>query len=162
RVLSGKDNFQTELVNLNAAKLGYSAGFRGGLQVAAGDINSDGYDDIIVAPGSGGVPEVKVFSGADGTLLSRFLAYDQRFRGGVNVASAIVQEGGRYSVITAPGPGAAQPVKLFDVDWYSANSQVLQGKYTFNETASVMPYGPSFRGGVNIGTGPIEGQNGGF
>jgi hypothetical protein len=162
RVLSGKDNFQTELFSFNAAKLGYSASFRGGLRVAAGDINSDGNDDIIVAPGPGAVPEVKVFSGADGTLLGRFMAYDQQFRGGVNVASAIVQDGGRYSVVTAPGPGTPQPVKLFDVDWYSSNSQVSQGVYTFNETASVLPYGPTFRGGVNVGTGPIEGQNGGF
>jgi hypothetical protein len=25
-----------------------------------------------------------------------------------------------------------------------------------------MPYGATFRGGVNVGTGPIQGQNGGF
>jgi hypothetical protein len=70
---------------------------------------------------------VKVFGGVDGTLLGRFMAYDPKFRGGVNVASAIVQVGGRYSIITGPGPGSAQPVKVFDVDWYSANSQVDRG-----------------------------------
>jgi FtsP/CotA-like multicopper oxidase with cupredoxin domain len=203
RVLSGKDAFKTELFNLDASKLGYDARFRAGLNVAAGDINSDGYDDLIVAPGAGAVPEVKVFSGADGSLLGHFMAYDQKFRGGVNVASAILQDGGRYSIITAPGPGSAQPLKVFDVDWYGQHARVAAGCHCgacrcdtcqcgscacgncacgncrcgatvaaeppgtigslpIFETASLMPYGPTFRGGVNVATGPIEGQNGGF
>jgi hypothetical protein len=105
---------------------------------------------------------VQVFNAADGATLGRFLAYGETFTGGVTVSSAIVQDGGRYSVVTAPGAGAPQAVKVFDVDWYSANSGVDQGIYTFQETASIMPYGATFRGGVNVATGPVEGQNGGF
>src|SRR5437762_2898473 len=49
-------------------------GFTGGLNVATGDVNNDGYDEIIVAPASGGGPVVKVLN-ADGSVLKLFLAY---------------------------------------------------------------------------------------
>ena len=31
----------------------YEAAFRGGVRVATGDLNADGYDEIITAPGRG-------------------------------------------------------------------------------------------------------------
>src|SRR5207244_1471724 len=67
--------------------LAYSADFRGGVRVAAGDVNGDGTDDIITGAGPGGGPHVKVFSGVDGSLLLSFFAYDARFSGGVFVAA---------------------------------------------------------------------------
>lgn len=43
----------------------YTPGFAGGVFTAVGDVNNDGYDDLITTPGAGGDPHVKVFSGAD-------------------------------------------------------------------------------------------------
>lgn len=43
----------------------YDAGFTGGVRIALGDVDGDGYADLLTAPGVGGGPHVKVFSGAE-------------------------------------------------------------------------------------------------
>src|SRR5262249_57948221 len=92
--------------------------WRGGLNVAAGDLNSDGYDDMIVAPDSGAPPNVKVFSGKDGTELYSFLAYDKTFRGGVRLAAAGLRDRGPTRLVTALGaaPHSRPPVQLRGAD----------------------------------------------
>ena len=48
-----------------------SPSFRGGVTVAAGDVNGDGEADVVVGAGPGGGPRVKVFDGTTGAELSR-------------------------------------------------------------------------------------------
>ncbi|MFA6495484.1 MAG: hypothetical protein WCV50_00005, partial [Patescibacteria group bacterium] len=64
----------------------YAESFRGGVNVAAGDVNGDGTDEIIAGAGYTGGPHVRIF-GESGNLLSQFFAYAESFRGGVNVAA---------------------------------------------------------------------------
>ena len=47
----------------------YAPAYTGGVYVAAGDVNGDGHADVITGTDSGAGPHVKVFSGADGSLL---------------------------------------------------------------------------------------------
>src|SRR5688572_14421791 len=70
--------------------LAYDSEFRGGVNIATGDINADGRPDIITGAGNGGGPHVKAFNGLDNgaTLLLSFFAYEQVFRGGVRVGAA--------------------------------------------------------------------------
>src|SRR5207253_2327651 len=79
-------------------------GFTGGAFVAAGDVDGDGTDDIIVGAGAGAGPHVKVFSGKDNSLLRSFFAYDG-FTGGVRVASGDFNHDGTDDIITGTGPG---------------------------------------------------------
>ena len=58
-----------------------------GVNVAAGDVTGDGIPDIIVGPGSGGGPNVKVFDGVTGAVVKDFFAYDLTFMGGVFVGA---------------------------------------------------------------------------
>jgi subtilisin family serine protease len=95
--------------------LAYDKNFRGGVNVAAGDVNGDGRDEIITGAGAGGDPQVRVYK-RDGVLLSQFLAYDKNFRGGVNVAAGDVTGDGADEIITGPGVGGGPHVRIFKRD----------------------------------------------
>ncbi len=128
---------------LRLAFMAYDVGFRGGVRVAASDINGDGVTDIITAPGSGS-SNVRVFDGDTGLQiagpLGSFFAYDPGFTGGVFVAARDVNGDGRNDIITGAGPGAGPHVKVFD----GITGNVLQSFYA---------YDPGFGGGVTVAAG---------
>ncbi|HZJ17585.1 MAG TPA: VCBS repeat-containing protein [Chthoniobacteraceae bacterium] len=63
----------------------FTRGFTGGVFVAAGDVNDDGFADIVVGKAAGG-PKFSVFSGIDGSNLFSIKVFPERYRGGVTVA----------------------------------------------------------------------------
>jgi hypothetical protein len=119
--------------------------FTGGLYVAAGDVNGDGFADIIVGAGAGGAPLVSVFSGKDGSLLQSFTAYDPRFPGGVRVAAGDTNGDGFADIITAAGPGGGPHVKVFS----GRDNSVLQSFFAYPST---------FAGGVFVAAGDVNGD----
>ena len=86
--------------------------FRGGVRVASGDVNGDGVPDIIVAPGRGMAPQVKVFDGLTLTLISNFNAALPTDRNGLFVAAGDVDGDGRADIIVGLGTTTGQ-VKVF-------------------------------------------------
>jgi serralysin len=121
----------------------YDLGFTGGVRVAAADVvDGDGRADIVTGPGSGGGPEVIVFSLAGGTPTAAlsFPAYPLGFTGGVFVAAGPVDGVGTADVVTGAGAGGAPHVRAFDVNG--------------TEIASVFAYDPGFLGGVTVAAGP--------
>ncbi len=123
----------------------YDPAFDRGVFVASGDVNGDGRADIVVGPDSGGGPNVRVFSGADGSQLSSFLAFAAGFTGGVRVAVGDVNGDGIADLIAGTGPGAGAQVKVFD------------GK-TDAVVSSFLPFAASFTGGVYVATGDVNGD----
>jgi glucose/arabinose dehydrogenase len=81
--------------------LAFPASFRGGVRVAAGDVNGDGKFDIIVVPASDAPPIVKVIDGRTGRLLERFLAFRPGYQDGLLVALADVNHDHKLDVIVA-------------------------------------------------------------
>lgn len=77
----------------------FDARFRGGVNVAAGDLDGDGSDEIVVGAGSGGGPHVRVFTGSRGDVMREFFAFAPERRGGVDVAIADVDGDGRGEII---------------------------------------------------------------
>ena len=126
----------------------FTPGFRGGVNVAAGDVNGDGYEDVIVAAGRGS-PHVRVFSGLNGAELLHFVAYDPVFQGGVRVAAADFNLDGLAEIITAAGPGGRPRVRIFD-----GTGNPFVGDISNNFLA----FAPSFAGGVFVAAGDIDGD----
>jgi hypothetical protein len=89
--------------------LAFDKGFRGGVRVAAADVNGDGRSDIVAAEGTGGVPRVRGFDGVSLGQVDEFFAYEQRFHDGVFVAG-----GGRWGIFNpaAAEPGGHSPMPL--------------------------------------------------
>lgn len=125
--------------------LAYSARFRGGVRVAAGDVNGDGVDDIITAAGPGGAPHVRVFDGKTSHEIRGFFAYAPAFTGGVWVAAGDVNNDGYADVITGAGAGGGPQVRVFD----GKTGAILTGFFA---------YAPTFTGGVTVAAGDENGD----
>ncbi|MFM8577320.1 MAG: hypothetical protein ACKOCN_00730, partial [Planctomycetaceae bacterium] len=82
-------------------------------------------------------------SGADRII--PYFAYEPSFRGGVRVYGADVTGDGIPEIITAPGPGRPAEVKVF------SETGVPLPEYSF------FPFGPTYRGGLEISAGSITG-----
>lgn len=126
--------------------IAYDAKFLGGANIAAGDVDGDGKIEVVAGPGSGFLPQVKIFSPA-GKLKSQFLAYAQNFRGGVNVTVADLNGGAanhQEEIVTAPGKGGGPQIRIFD----------SAGKLQYQFFA----YDQSFHGGVSIASGDTDGD----
>jgi len=121
--------------NLKKQFFAFDSKFRGGINVAVADLNSDGIKEILVAPASAGGPQVKVFDG-DGKLRLQFFAFDPKFRGGVNLAAGDVDNDGREEIIASPAQDNFPFIRIFD------NRGIMKEQFfAFNR---------NFRGGVKI------------
>lgn len=123
----------------------YNPSFTGGVYVAAGDINGDGFDDIICGADSGGGPNITVFSGKDGKQLRSFFAYDPAFTGGVRVAAGDVNGDGIADIIAGAGPGGGPNVTVF-------------GGLDGSLLASFFAYNPAFTDGIYVAAGDTNGN----
>ncbi|MFA6391415.1 MAG: L,D-transpeptidase family protein [Patescibacteria group bacterium] len=76
--------------------------YKGGVRVSAGDIDNDGFDEVIVAPTRAGGPHIRIFEAYGKLLSGDFFAYEKDFRGGVNLASGDITGDGEDDIITVP------------------------------------------------------------
>ncbi len=127
----------------------YDAAFTGGVRVATGDVNNDGWDDIVTAPGPGGGPHVKVFSGRDSTTLASFFAYSPTFSGGVYVAAADVNDDGKADIITGAGSGGGPHVRVLDGTKLGLGADAA-------EIRGFFAYATGFTGGVRVAGGDFN------
>ncbi|HEX4607212.1 MAG TPA: GDSL-type esterase/lipase family protein, partial [Urbifossiella sp.] len=124
--------------------LAFDTSFTGGVRVATADVTGDGIPDVIVGAGLGGAPVVRVFSGADGTLVASFFAFESTARGGVNVAAADLDGDGVADIVVGAGDGGGPAVAVYHGG-------------DFGEISRFFAYEPSFRGGVNVAAGNVAG-----
>lgn len=122
----------------------FSPEFTGGVVTAIGDVNHDGFADVIAGAGQGGGPHIKVYSGADfTTVLYGFYAFSPSFLGGVTIASADINNDLYDDIIVGAGPGGSPTVNIFSGKDYSL-------------LRSFLAFEPTFSGGVSVAAGLIN------
>jgi len=117
--------------------------FWGGLNIASGDVDGDGLDEIIVGLGPNGPPYVFVYD-CLGKEKRKFLAYDKNFKGGVNVTVGDVNGDGLDEIITGAGEGGGPHVRVFN-----GEGNLLFHFFAFNK---------EFKGGINVSSANVFGD----
>ena len=121
--------------------------FRGGVNVAVGELNEQAGLEIAVSPASLGGPQVRIFGQRNGQYVSvipSFWAYTQRFRGEVSLAIADLNGNGKFEILTVPGERSGGPhVRFFEY---------VDGRFV-TRTLGFFAYPTRFRGGVTLAVG---------
>ncbi len=123
----------------------YNGKFTGEISFSVEDLNGDGTKEIITGAGAGGGPHVRVFTPEGRPLIGGFFAYDENFRGGVNVAVMDLNGDGTKEIITGAGAGGGPHVRVFSRDGESL-------------TGGFFAYSDDFKGGVDVTVGNIDGR----
>ncbi|MBI4121746.1 MAG: VCBS repeat-containing protein [Parcubacteria group bacterium] len=123
----------------------YTASYRSGVTFAIGDLNNDQQLEIVTGTKLGGGPHVRLFNMYGRLLTPGFFAYASNFRGGVNVAVADLDGDGKGEIITGAGFGGGSQVRVFGSDGVQIGSDFFA-------------YQASFRGGVNVAAGDLDGD----
>ena len=111
------------------------------MNVAVGDVNGDGYDDLIVSQDAGGTTKVRVWSGATitsspTTLVNALPPYQQFFangldsRDGIHLVVRDIDGDGKAEVITSPAGGTQSWLRVLSVS-----------DTTVNPLAALQPFG---------------------
>jgi len=162
---AGVAPFTSELLRFDA----FERAFRGGVSVAAADIDGNPRaDNLIVAAGPGIESIVKVFGsrlpeqlGVAPEVFASFSPYPGA-ETGVSVAAGLVDaDSGRSSIVTAPGPGSPPLVKTFRFDLYRVNTGAAAWCAPSDAlppgvprlTSEFVAFDASYAGGVSLSTG---------
>jgi len=123
----------------------YAASYRGGVTVAAADVDNDGKADIITGPMTSSAANVRVFSGATGAMLQSFIVpgFGASYTGGIWVA-ANVYANGAVDIVTSANAGAPRVV--------ATNSSTLATKANF------LAFSASYRGSIRVAMADTNGD----
>jgi hypothetical protein len=119
----------------------FPKGYRGGVSLAAGNFDGNARSSIVVAPLGGGAPQVRIFD-VNTRNIGGFMAYDERFTGGVEVAAGDLTGDGIDEIVTGAGPGGGPHVRVFD-----KHGRDIAGFFAFED---------SYRGGIDVAVGDVN------
>jgi hypothetical protein len=171
RVFSGKDiatgTFNAAGSSMLAHWFSYGVSFNVGANVAVGDVNGDGYADIVTGATAGN-PHVKVYSGRDialgifnsnnpdNSLLAQFFPYALQFNVGANVAVGNIDGNGFADIVTGATTGNPD-VRVYRGREF-ATGTFSNANPGGSQEAQWFAYGLQFNEGVNISVCDINGD----
>jgi lipoprotein-anchoring transpeptidase ErfK/SrfK len=118
--------------------------YRGGGDIAVGDIDGNGKDEIIVSARTQSQSRIKVYDGG-GQVMAEFLAFSPEFKGGAYVTAGDINGNGRAEIIVGAGVGGNPHVRVFDG----------RGNYL---GLDFFPFPFEFKGGVDVGAADFDGD----
>lgn len=120
-----------------------------GVDVAAGDVDGDGKDEIIMSQFKNGDPWVKIcrYNG-ERTIMGEWIAYEPGHDFGATVAAGDLDYDGIAEVITGAGKPGDPHVRVFEPN----------GDYRGDILAYPMYGHPETRRGIDVGAGDIDGD----
>ncbi len=134
-----------------------SEGFTGGGFVSAGDIDGDGFAEIVITPDLSGGPRVTIFSMATGTLQVRanfFGIDDASFRGGARSAIGDVNNDGTADLAIVAGFGGGPRTALFNgTTLFGTPTRLINDFFAFPGSDAV-----TLRNGVYVAIGDVDGD----
>ncbi len=133
-------------------------GFKGGIDVAGGNVTGSDIDEIITSYGPGGGTYVKVFDSQTGQTLRTSLAYSSTNMSGMRVTAGDIRNDDYEEIVVALVADNVPLVKIYDgvsgerlesiyfwEEWWrgyydvAAESDVIKGSSGVNRRASVRP-----------------------
>lgn len=123
--------------NMLGVFLAYEKSFTGGVNVTVANIDgrADRRDKIIIAPGPGRAPEIKVFTN-HGELERSFLAFRSNWQLGVSVSAGDLNNNGLAEIVTGALAGGDPQIRVF-----SGKGNLLESFYAWSD---------KYSGGVNV------------
>ena len=121
----GKAVLTTGLARITTDFFAFDPSLRNGVYAAIGDIDGDGFGDLVLGAGSGGAPAVRVLSGriltrsgGPGAALASpiadfFMNGDSASRNGVRVSTKNVDGDNKADIIAASGEGQPSQVRVY-------------------------------------------------
>jgi len=109
--------------------------------------------NVVVAneAGPSSTPLVRLVDAETGVEQSSVLAFESTFRGGVRVAMGRVTGNAAPDVVVGSGSGRVSEVRVY--------RPVTSGSTTtLTQVMSFQPFGPSYRGGVEVVVGDVDGD----
>ncbi|VTR98200.1 beta strand repeat-containing protein [Tuwongella immobilis] len=157
-IWDGLKVLENDLANAELSNFfAFESSLRNGAFVTAGDINGDGYGDLVFGGGPGGGPRVRIFDGKqllaagkigdveelpESAQLANFFAGDVNNRGGVRLTLKKLDADDKADLVVGAGEGAGSAVTGYLADQLLADQPLSE--FSFEAF-------PGFVGGVFVG-----------
>ncbi|OGH72699.1 MAG: hypothetical protein A2921_03680 [Candidatus Magasanikbacteria bacterium RIFCSPLOWO2_01_FULL_43_20b] len=122
----------------------YTINYAGELRVAIGDLNGDGFKEVYVAPSDGYPAPIKIYTRHGRKMKQDWYPFGEKYSGGYSLAVANTDGGKKSELLIGAGSSVEPRVYLYDYQLYPL--------------ANWLVFEKSFRGGVNVVGGDVNGD----
>jgi hypothetical protein len=127
--------------------LPFGAGYKGGVNVAIGNVDAESNPETIIAAGKGGGPRIRIYHHTNGFAGYDFYAFNSSLRSGVDVATGDIDGDGIEEIIAATGPGTSPKIAMFQAN----------GDGTVTKVTEFTTFG-THSGGIRVAAGDVDGD----